>query len=228
MRHRLPRLSAGGNATAVRGFAALWLERSRSLAALRAETALHAGAAALALGLVAGLYARGLVLDYRAVWESTFLDVAAAHGVVTTVFGPAARLSAIALPDEAGFAALRDIHGGNVAGAPAAPWIHLIALTLLGAVVIPRALLALACAALASGRSRCFAVPLDAPYFQRLLRLRKGGPARVSVHPTAATPTPQATLGLRALLAASCGRIRPRGPRRAAGRLRRGRRGDAE
>ena len=204
-RHRLPRLSGGGSATAVRAFAALWLERSRPLATLRAETALHAGAAALALGLIAGLYARGLVLDYRAVWESTFLDVGAAHSVVTTVFGPAARLSAIALPDEAGFAAMRFVHGGSVTGAPAAPWIHLIALTLLGAVVVPRALLALACAALATARTRRFALPLDAPYFQRLLRLRKGGPARVSVHPYGSTPTPQATLGLRALLAASLG-----------------------
>ena len=205
-RHRLPRLSAGGSATAVRGFAALWLERSRPLAALRAETTLHAGAAALALGLIVGLYARGLVLDYRAVWESTFLNVAAAHGVVTTVFGPAARLSGIALPDEAGFAALRFVHGGTVTGAPAAPWIHLIALTLLGAVVVPRALLAFACAGLASARTRRFALPLDSPYFQRLLRLRKGGPARISVHPYGSTPTPQATLGLRALLAASLGR----------------------
>jgi len=204
-RHRLPRLSAGGSATAVRAFAALWLARSRGLAVLRAETALHAGAAALALGLVAGLYARGLVLDYRAVWESTFLDVGTAHSIVATVLGPAARLSGIALPDEAGFAALRLVHGGSVTGAPAAPWIHLIALTLLGFVVVPRALLALGCATLASARMRRFALPLDAPYFQRLLRLRKGGPARVSVHPYGSTPTPPATLGLRALLAASLG-----------------------
>ncbi|MEO7117311.1 MAG: hypothetical protein ABIZ18_15835, partial [Caldimonas sp.] len=76
-RHRLPRASGGGSATALRKFAALWLSRSRPLAALRAESALHAGAAALALGLIAGLYARGLVLDYRAVWESTFLDAGA-------------------------------------------------------------------------------------------------------------------------------------------------------
>ncbi len=204
-RRRLPRLSGGGSAAAVRTFAALWLARSRSLAVLRAETALHAGAAAFAAGLIAGLYARGLVLDYRAVWESTLLDVGAAHGIVTTLFGPAARLTGIALPDEAAFAAMRAVHGGVVAGAPAAPWLHLIALTLLGAVVLPRMLLALGCAALAAVRTRRFRLPLDAPYFQRLLRLRKGGPARVSVHPYAATPSPQATLGLRALLAAALG-----------------------
>ena len=88
-RRWLPRASAGGSATAVRAFASLWLERSAPLAALRAETVLHAAAASLALGLVAGIYARGLVLDYRVVWESTFLDAAAAHAIVATVLGPA-------------------------------------------------------------------------------------------------------------------------------------------
>ena len=204
-RWRLPRASAGGSAPALRRFAALWLERSRSLAVLRAETVLHAAAAALALGLVAGMYTRGLVLDYRAVWESTFLGPAAAHAVVATVFGPAAQLAGIALPDEGAFAALRVAHGEVAAGAPAAPWMHLIALTLVGFVVLPRALLALGCAALAAARTRRFALPLDAPYFQRLVRLRKGGPARVSIHPYATAPSPQATLGLHALLGAALG-----------------------
>jgi len=204
-RRVLPRASAGGSATALRRFATLWFERSRSLAALRAETVLHAGAAALALGLVAGLYARGLVLDYRVVWESTFLEPPAAHALVTTVFAPASELSGIAMPDAAGFAGLRVAHGQTVGGAPAAPWIHLIALTLFGFVVVPRTLLALGCGALAAARSRRFRLPLDEAYFQRLARLRKGGPARVSVHPYGIAPTPQATLGLRALLAAALG-----------------------
>jgi hypothetical protein len=204
-RRLLPRMSSGGSATALRRCAALWLDRTRSLAALRAETVLHAGAAALALGLVVGMVARGLVLDYRVVWESTFLDAPAAHAIVTTVLEPAAQLSGIALPDEAGFAALRVAHGEAAAGAPAAPWMHLIALTLVGVVVLPRSLLALGCAALAAARTRRFRLPLDTPYFQRLLRLRKGGPARVSVHPYGVAPTPQATLGLRALLAAALG-----------------------
>ncbi|HEX4233108.1 MAG TPA: DUF2868 domain-containing protein [Caldimonas sp.] len=202
---RLPRASAAGSATAIRRFASLWLQRSGALAALRAETVLHAGAAALALGLIAGMYARGLVLDYRVVWESTLLEPPAAHAVVSTVFGPAARLAAIALPDEAAFAALRATRGDTVVGAPAAAWLHLIALTLVGAVVLPRTLLALGCAAIVAARTRRFALPLDAPYFQRLVRLRRGRPARVSVYPYGIAPTPQATLGLRALLAAALG-----------------------
>ena len=204
-RHRLPRLSGGGSAAALRGFARLWLARSRPLAALRAEAILHAGAAALALGLIAGLYARGLVLDYRAVWESTFLDAGAAQAAVSAVFGPAARLTGTALPDAAAFAAMRTMPGAAVVGAPAAPWIHLMAVTLLGAVVLPRALLALACAALAAARRRRFTLPFDDAYYQRLLRLRKGGPARVSVHPYGSAPGPQATLALRSMLAAALG-----------------------
>ena len=204
-RGRLPRASAGGSAAAVRHFAALWLERSRPLAARRAATVLHAGAAALALGLVAGMYARGLVLDYRAAWESTFLSAPIAHALVTGVLGPASQLSGIALPDATAFAALRAEHGVASVGAPAAPWIHLIAITLLGFVVLPRSVLALVGHALAMTRVRRFALPLETPYYQRLLRLRRSGPARASVHPYGAVPAPQATLGLRALLVAALG-----------------------
>ena len=205
VRQRLPRVSAGGSATAIRRFAALWLARSRGLTTLRAETALHVGAAALALGLVAGLYARGLVLDYRVGWESTLLRPDSAHALVATVLAPASMLSGIAVPDAAAFAKLQTAHGEGGAGAPAASWLHLIALTLALFVVLPRLVLALACAAVASWRARRFALPLGEPYYQRLARLGGGTAARVVVFPYASTPTPQATLGLRALLAAAFG-----------------------
>lgn len=205
LRQRLPSPSGGGAASAARRYAGLWVARSRRLALLRAETALHTGAAALALGLIAGLYARGLVLDYRVGWESTFLDAGAARALVATVLGPASALSGIGLPDAATFAMLRIAPDAPGAGAPAAPWIHLIALTLALVVAVPRIVLALACGSAAAWRSRRFALPLDEPYFRRLLRLGAGGAARVVVVPYAATPSPQATLGLRALLAATLG-----------------------
>ena len=162
---------------------------------LRAETLLHAGAAALGLGLIAGLYARGLVLDYRAAWESTLLSPAAAHALVTWVLQPASVLSGIALPDAAAFASLQAAHGDSRAGAPAAPWIHLFALTLLWAVVLPRTLLALLCLGRAGLLARRFRLPLDEPYFQRLARLQRGGAAQVAVWPYGHAPSPQAALG---------------------------------
>ena len=205
VRQRLPRVSAGGSATAIRRFAALWLARSRGLTTLRGETALHVGAAALGVGLIAGLYARGLVLDYRVGWESTLLRPDSAHALVATVLAPASMLSGIAVPDAAAFAGLQTAHGESGGGAPAAAWLHLIALTLALFVVLPRLVLALACAAVASWRSRRFALPLGEPYYQRLARLGGGMAARVVVFPYAAMPTPQATLGLHALLAAAFG-----------------------
>ncbi len=194
-----------GDASALRQFASLWGQRSAGLSALRAEAVLHAGAAALALGLIAGLYARGLVLDYRAAWESTFLSPAAAHALVSGVLGPASRLSGIALPDAASFAALQLVHGAASAGAPAAPWLHLFALSLLLFVVLPRALLALLCALRARMQSARFALPLAEPYFQRLLRLQRGSAAQVQAWPYAFTPSAQSVLGLRALLADAFG-----------------------
>ncbi|MEO7056167.1 MAG: DUF2868 domain-containing protein [Caldimonas sp.] len=205
VRQRLPRLSAGGSAAAIHRFASLWTARSRRLTTLRGEAALHIAAAALALGLITGLYARGLVLDYRVGWESTLLGADSAHAIVATLLAPASALSGIAVPDAAAFASLQTAHGDGGVGAPAASWIHLVALTLALFVVLPRVVLALICAAAASWRSRRFTLPLAEPYYQRLARLGGGTAARVVVFPFAATPTPQATLGLRTLLSASLG-----------------------
>ena len=204
VRQRLPRLSAGGSAAAVHRFATLWFERVRGLTTLRTEALLHAGAAALAGGLVAGLYARGLVFDYRAGWESTFLSPEAARALVGTVLWPASQLSGIALPDSAGFAALQS-SAAATAGTPAGPWIHLLALTLGLVVVLPRGLLAIGTALWARRRSHRFVLPLDGPYFERLLRLQRGGAAHVVAFAYGTTLTPQATLGLRALIAGAFG-----------------------
>jgi hypothetical protein len=204
-RIRLPRLAAGGSAAALHRFAALWSERGRALATRRAETLLHAAAAALALGLIAGLYLRGLVFDYRVGWQSTFLSPEVAHAVVTTLLTPAALLSGIALPDVAAFAAMREGDGPATGGAPAAAWIHLLALTLLLFVALPRVLLAAVARGRARWRGARFPLPLEQPYYQRLARLQRGGSARVVVFPYGTAVSPQATLGLRTLLAESFG-----------------------
>ena len=211
--------AAGGSVKALQAFASLWSRRSARLATARAAALLHSAAAALALGLIAGLYARGLVLDYRAAWESTFLDAAGAHAVLALLLAPASALAGITLPDAAGFEALRAAHvspgigigvgvgvgAGAGAGAPAAPWIHLLALTLALAVVLPRTLLASLAAMRAQRLAQRFVLPLAEPYFAALLREQRGEVAHVCVLPYAATPAPQAVLGLRALLASALG-----------------------
>ena len=200
-----PAPKAGGTAGAMGEYARLWTARTATISFLRAETVLHIGAATLALGLIAGFYARGLVLDYRAVWESTFLSAQGAHALVAGVLAPASALSGIALPGAVGFASLEAVQGGSNAGAPAAPWIHLFALTLLLFVVLPRALLALLSATGARRRSRDFDLPLGEPYFQRLLRLRGGAVARVEVWPYAVTLSAESTGSLQAIVAEALG-----------------------
>jgi len=186
-------------------FATLWSARSARLGALRAQTLLHVGAAALAVGLIGGLYLRGLALDYRIGWESTFLSAPTVHTVLSTALAPASALSGIALPDAAGFAALQARPGEPGVGAPAAPWIHLLAITLALVVVVPRGLLAAGCTAWLHSLGRRFALPLDEPYFQRLARLQRGAAAEIDVVPYAHTPTPQAALGLQALIGEAFG-----------------------
>lgn len=133
---------AGGAATARAGilrYGADWLALSAPLQAARAAAWLHAAAAALAVGAVASMYARGLVFDYQAGWDSTFLQPAAVRRVLGWVLGPASAISGLGLPDAEALAALRLSAGG---GEGAAAWIHRWALTLLLAVVLPRAALA--------------------------------------------------------------------------------------
>lgn len=198
-------VTSSGSEKALQSFATQWLRVSAPLNAVRASAVLHTASAALAVGLIAGLYLRGLVLDYRATWESTFLSAQNAHAALTVLFAPAQALSGIALPDVAGFESLRFAPGGTSAGATAAPWIHLWSLTLLLIVVLPRSLLAGWSTLRAQWLARRLALPLAEPYFQRLTQLQRGDVARVQVLPYASTPTPQAVLGLRALLADAFG-----------------------
>ena len=199
--------SGAGSAPAWKMFAALWWRCTAALSAARAATLLHAAAAALGLGLIAGLYLRGLVLDYRAAWESTFLSADAAHTVLAVALAPAVALSGIGLPDVAAFEALRAAHDPVSAAVTtsAAPWIHLLALTLLLLVVLPRSGLALWGAARARWLARHMVLPLGDDYFQRLVRRQRGDVPRVFVVPYAATPGAQAALGLHALLTDALG-----------------------
>jgi hypothetical protein len=161
---------------------------------------MHLAAAALAGGIVAGLYLRGLVLDFRAGWQSTFLDADVVHALLATLLAPAAAVTGIVVPDVAAIGAMR-IEPGQVPLASAAPWIHLFAATLGLAVIAPRMLLAAGAGVQAWRRARRIEVALDEPYFQRLLAEAGRGLARVQVLPHGAPPSAQAALGLRALLA---------------------------
>ena len=88
------------------GFATDWLQHSRPLQAARGGALLHACAALLGLGVVAALYARGLVFDYRAGWDSTFLQPGQVQQLLGWLLGPASALAGLPLPDAEGIARL--------------------------------------------------------------------------------------------------------------------------
>jgi hypothetical protein len=127
---------------AMQRFATEWASIAQPLALLRAKRVFHLSASAVALGLVAGLYVRGLVLHYEAGWNSTFLRAIQVRSVFGLLYGPAAALSGIALPTIEQVEAMRwnEAEGG----APAASFIHLIALTAFLYIVLPRFVLAMA------------------------------------------------------------------------------------
>jgi MFS family permease len=195
---------AGHSAGIWQAFAADWAACSLPLHGARLATALHLGAAALGLGLLAGLYLRGLVLDYRVGWESTFLDAAAVQSALSTLLAPAVALTGIAVPDVAGMQALRLPQAAH-SDASAAPWIHLYAVQLLLLVVLPRLLLALWAGWRARRLRRDLPLPLHDAYFQRLLQRQRGGSALLRVWPHAHTPDAQAQAGLRALVQRALG-----------------------
>lgn len=153
---------------------ALWWQHAAPLMARRSALVLHAAAAALALGLAAGLYMRGLVLDYRAGWQSTFLEAGTVQQLLGWLLAPAAALSGVALPD---VAPLR-LAPGQAATASAAPWIHLYATTLALAVVLPRLALAALAARGAARLALRFPLALDTPYFEALHPLMRPGTVR--------------------------------------------------
>jgi hypothetical protein len=174
-----PRATAA-TATAITRFTQDWLALAAPLHAARIARVLHLSAALFALGAIAGLYLRGLVFDYRAGWESTFLDPPAVHALLSTVLGPAASLLGQTFPSVEALAAIRFPAS---AGESAARWIHWYALTVAALVLLPRLLLAAAAAFTAQRLARALPLDLSAPYFRRLLADIDATPARLRVQP---------------------------------------------
>lgn len=199
VRSELAARASGPLAGALASFVTEWARRSGPLVAARAGRVLHLSAALLAFGAIAGMYVRGLAFEYRAGWESTFLDANAVHAIVKTFLLPAAWLLGQALPGVEQIAALR--WDGAAPGENAARWIHLYATTVALAVVLPR----LALAALAHSRERAFSnrfpLSLEEPYFRRVLGGWRERPGNVRVAAYAYTPPEAAMERLRRLAA---------------------------
>jgi hypothetical protein len=183
-------------------FVADWMQASSGLVAARLGRVLHASAAAFAAGALAALYLRGIAFQYQAGWESTFLGAESVQWLLGVVLGPASALTGIDLPDLAGYERLRFSAGE---GEVAARWLHLYAVTLGLAVVMPRVLLALGDRWLEKRLAAKFPLPLDEPYYRGLLAVLRAEAIAVRVAPYGLTLAAQATLHLNAALTQAFG-----------------------
>ncbi len=162
-------------------FAAEWALATRGVQRWRVAAAMHGAAALLAVLVVASMYVFGLAFDVRAGWDSTWLDAEQVQRLLSIVFAPASAVSGIALPDAAELARLRFAEGS--AGERAARWIHLYAITLALAVIVPRLALAAWSRWRAERAAAHLAPALDEPYFRALLRDGPAVPRPVTVLP---------------------------------------------
>jgi hypothetical protein len=195
-------------ATALRRFTREWVQFEQPLLLQRAQRLMHCAAALVAIGLIAGLYIRGIVLRYEAGWESTFLSPKSVQALLTVLYGPGAILTGIGLPSISGVNALR--WTGVSGGGEAASWIHLIALAATLYIIVPR--LILACVSGFKLWRLSLNPPLPAAfigYGRAVLAGSAGGARRESVSVTcfAYEPSQASIAGLQTLLAATLGAI---------------------
>jgi len=118
-------------------FLRLWGQAAPDLTRLRVERVFHIGSLGLTVGAIAGMYIRGLFLEYNVVWRSTFItDPDSIAFLLRSVLGPAASALRVNLYRIIDARTLM-----SASGAPAAIWIHVYAVTAVGLIVLPRSIL---------------------------------------------------------------------------------------
>ncbi len=163
-------------ATSLMTYAARLLHSSRDLLLAHARRLLHVAAAALAIGVVAGLYLRGFSFLYKAGWDSTFMEAEGVYVFLSTLFAPASWLLSTPVPSVEAIADLRGIAKAN-----AAIWIHFWAVTTGLFIILPRTVLAAAAWVRTTRLADAMHLPGDEPYFRRLLNPYRGKGFHVEV-----------------------------------------------
>jgi hypothetical protein len=192
--------SRGGNRGELNGrvaaaYLSSWTRSARPLLATRLARALHLGAAAMALGALAGMYVRGLLLEYRVTWESTFLGPAQVEAWLALLLGPATLVPGLELPGPEVLERIRAPESGE-----AALWIHLYAGSTVLLVVLPRLLLALQASWAGRGQAAALRLDTGSRYYQRILAGARGAGVHATVIPYSYTPGAAHVDRLKALL----------------------------
>lgn len=139
-----------------------WFQATRRLHASRIQRVLHLSAAAWALGVILSLLVRGLVVEYRVGWESTFLGPGQVHSILSVLRLPALLIFPFDTFSVVDVAEMRFSDGGGAAAG--APWVWMYAALLVSLVILPRLLLATFCAWREDRLSHAIPVTLQEPY----------------------------------------------------------------
>jgi len=212
----LPRKLPAPLAAGLTQYLADWSGLAARLVSLRLSRTVHLAAAMFALGAIASLYARGLLNEYAAGWESTFLDATQVHAMLSVLFAPALAVFPLQGFSLADVQALRFVQEPSPAGGPR--WVHLYAATLFLLVVLPRLVLSLVAALRARRIAARFPLDLGQPYFRTLAeRIGAAGPAVLRAMPYSFTVDEARHKGLAAVAAMVLGEqaqlmLRPSSP----------------
>lgn len=156
----------GTSARVMAGFHQRWQVLAGHLIAHRWKTVLHLSAAAWGAGVALSLAGRGLFVQYKVGWESTFLSADTVHGLLEVIFWLPTRVFNLTPLTLAEVTALRNFQNDSVAGER---WVWMyVGLTAL-LVILPRLLLAAWSALRARAASHQLQLDLSAPYFQAVL-----------------------------------------------------------
>lgn len=167
---------------AIHQFVLDWSSTSSALNQARVRRTFHLAAAALGAGVLIGMYARALGVEYRAGWESTFIDAETLRQFLQIVLGPASALTGVSLPDVIELEAIR--WGQPQNGENAGRWIHLFATTAAVFIIVPRLFLAGMEAIHIARLARRLPVPgAEDFYLRRLLRDARDAGSLVRIVP---------------------------------------------
>ena len=168
-------------------FTTLWWPHIQPLWTGRLRQLLHLGAVCMVMGMILGMYTRGLALDYQATWESTFLSANQVQGILHILLGPAAWLLQYSFPQVSDIESLQVPQHG-----PAAQWIHMWAVTAFLVIVLPRSIMIWQSQRSLNQAKETLTLPLDDPYFVHLLAPDRGQGVQIDVLPYSYLPSSSA------------------------------------
>ncbi len=167
----------GADVTAL--FYLRWHQATAALQLRRATAGLHMAALGWAAGVAVSLLVKGLVVQYRIGWESTFLDARQVHAILKMLLMPVVALFPFEPFSIQEVAALQ-LGPGDIARADPR-WVWMYAALLLVVVIVPRAVLAAIASWRAASLARRIRPDFGEPYYQRLISLLTPAQVRLGV-----------------------------------------------